>query len=150
MEKIIGFTGTAEGMTEDQKYGVLTCFLELLPDKFHHGMCIGADTQAHNLIRDYVQAAWIIGHPPINKKSFVFSECDEYRQPKEYLVRDRDIVTESQMLIAAPLQDVEVVRSGSWTTVRYARKQNKDVWIVKRDGTLVKETNAPQLLEMMK
>lgn len=47
----IGFTGTRYGMKTAQQ----TKILELLDRElaeFHHGMCEGADTQAHQLIRN--------------------------------------------------------------------------------------------------
>ena len=40
-------------------------------------------------------------------------------------------------LVAAPKEDEEVVRSGTWATVRYARKAGRVVLVVRPDGTIV-------------
>mmetsp|Transcript_30358 Transcript_30358/g.39138 ORF Transcript_30358/g.39138 Transcript_30358/m.39138 type:complete len:93 (+) Transcript_30358:152-430(+) len=39
------------------------------------------------------------------------------------------------MLIAFPPTSIEIQRSGTWATIRYARKKNKAVMIINPDGT---------------
>ena len=54
--------------------------------------------------------------------------------PKPPLDRNRDIVTFGRdLLIAAPLQDFEVLRSGTWATVRFAKSKKINVLQLKRD-----------------
>lgn len=57
---------------------------------------------------------------------------------KDYKVRDKDIVDMSERMIATPFCP-EIARSGTWTTVRYARKKNKPLWIVMPDGQVIEE-----------
>jgi predicted Rossmann fold nucleotide-binding protein DprA/Smf involved in DNA uptake len=63
--------------------------------------------------------------------------------PKAPLDRNRDIVDAAAVLIAAPKEMTETLRSGTWATVRYARKQGKQVWIVWPDGTVSKHESQP-------
>jgi len=67
----------------------------------------------------------IVIHPPKNPKQRAFCKGHETREEKEYLVRDHDIVDECDLLIVVPKTRKEELRSGTWATVRYARKQGK-------------------------
>ncbi len=137
MPKIIGFTGTQLGMSEFQKlrlFDVLSRFFQDGSRIFHHGDCIGADDEAHEIA--YSLNYLIVVHPPINdiKRAFCGKNCNNYRvsvlQPKEYLERNTDIVKAADILIAAPKSKKEVWRSGTWSTVRKARKLGKKVIII--------------------
>jgi hypothetical protein len=55
---------------------------------------------------------------------------------KPYLVRNHEIVDDSQVLIAAPKEFTEQLRSGTWATIRYARKIGRTVRIVFPDGSI--------------
>jgi hypothetical protein len=131
----IGFTGTQFGMSKNQKKE-FEDFLNrnyVSNSEFHHGCCIGADTEAFNIIRKF--AFKIIAHPPTNKKKvspFTILYSDEVRDDKEYLDRNHDIVDESNILIAAPKSNKEELRSGTWATIRYAIKMKKEVIILNR------------------
>jgi predicted Rossmann fold nucleotide-binding protein DprA/Smf involved in DNA uptake len=48
------------------------------------------------------------------------------------LERNHLIVAACDVLNAAPLQDEEILRSGTWATIRYARKAGKTVIQLKR------------------
>jgi len=50
------------------------------------------------------------------------------------LERNRAIVDETDILLAAPLESEEQLRSGTWATVRYARKQHKTVLVIFPNG----------------
>ena len=57
------------------------------------------------------------------------------RPEKDYLLRDWDIAEACTELLAAPATFAEVSRgSGTWATVRYARKLHRPVTIVFPDG----------------
>jgi hypothetical protein len=58
------------------------------------------------------------------------------RAKKPYLVRNKDIVIETASLIAAPADPVEQLRSGTWSTVRFARQRGKPVFLILPDGTV--------------
>ena len=49
---------------------------------------------------------------------------------KPYLERNKKIVNCCDILIAAPKQINEVLRSGTWSTIRYAKKIGIEVFII--------------------
>ena len=126
----VGFTGTQKGMSEQQKkqlIEILTVVLEPVTE-FHHGDCIGADADAHEIVLKLKMP--VVVHPPINKsKRAFFSQAAKAIWPeRDYLERNHEIVDECDILIAAPYGK-EVLRSGTWATVRYAKKKHKDMII---------------------
>lgn len=134
----IGFTGTSDGMTRIQAEVFSRTLLDLNPTEFHHGDCVGADTQAHDRASS-ISSIKIVLHPPINPQARSFCKLrptDESFVRKEYLVRNRDIVDCTECLLATPGQMTEILRSGTWSTVRYARKQKKMLIIIFPDGTV--------------
>ena len=127
----IGFTGTRHGMSKEQ----LDAFKSIIKAKdakeFHHGMCVGSDKQAHDFIKR--EEVKIVGHPPSFKQFIAECDCDIFMKPYDYLTRNKNIVDNSDMLIATP--DVkEKIRSGTWSTIRYARKQHKKIYIIHKNG----------------
>ena len=134
----VGFTGTRKGMTILQKkklLAFLTKFGNVIKE-VHHGDCVGADAEFHEIVRQNFPTIKIVIHPPINPKFRAFCDGDEERKPKDYLARNRDIVDETDILIACPAQKKEILRSGTWATVRYARKKKKFILIIFPDGSL--------------
>ena len=133
----IGFTGTKKGMSTEQ----IVAFHELIDQldhdegisEFHHGDCVGADADAHEIM--YIGCDVII-HPPTNSSKRAYCKgYKELREEKEYLDRNKDIVDETNLLIAIPCGYLEQIRSGTWSTIRYARKQGKTIIILFPDGT---------------
>ncbi len=53
--------------------------------------------------------------------------------------RNADIVRESNIMIAAPFEETEQERGGTWRTIGMARKAKKPLAIVWRDGRVEKE-----------
>ncbi len=53
-------------------------------------------------------------------------------QQRESLDRNLRLVAECDVLVAAPLTDAEVRRSGTWATVRYARRRGVPVVMLAR------------------
>ena len=136
--KHIGFTGTRSGMTEEQLVKMTLIFMEWIakgPTTLHHGDCVGADQQAHHMAR--IKGLTIIIHPPSDNRRRAFCDGDAETEPKPYLVRNQDIVDECSFLIAAPKSAPEEQRSGTWATVRYARKTGRDGIILWSDGSSV-------------
>ncbi len=128
----IGFTGTQIGMSDNQKLQFVLDLKELNPAEFHHGDCIGADAEAHDIVREFFPNCVIIGHPPINRSKRAFKKCDILRGPGEYIDRNHNIVNETDVIFATPKTDMEELRSGTWATVRYSKKSGKDPIILKR------------------
>ena len=52
------------------------------------------------------------------------------KEPQPYLQRNHNIVNECDMLVAFPSTSNEVLRSGTWSTIRYAKKAKKPVEII--------------------
>lgn len=132
----IGFTGTQNGMT-DQQRRVVALKLSLVDgqSEFHHGCCVGADEQASWLAVAFNFV--IVEHPPINKTkiSTNLPEPDKKVGDKDYLDRNHDIVDMTERLIATPKGFHEEQRSGTWATIRYAQRNHKPVTIIWPDGT---------------
>lgn len=132
--KIVGFTGTHHGMTPGQLARLRDYILQLAPDVFHHGMCIGADAEAHNLVRELFPHCQIIGHAGVNSNGVCPTRaevhCDLVLEPRPYLIRDKHIVNAVRCMLAAPATRDEMLRSGTWATVRYARKVNRLTYMV--------------------
>lgn len=131
----IGFTGTQQGMTDSQKRVISTFIFKLKGNsEFHHGDCIGADTDFHKIIVETYNK--IIIHPPINSKKRSFCKADVILECKEYLDRNKDIVDNTDILFVVPSSKIEQLRSGTWSTYRYAIKKNKPIFIFYPDGTM--------------
>lgn len=126
----IGFTGTQVGMTLTQRLLFLDKIQELHPTEFHHGDCVGGDSDAHTSIRQFFPQCVIVIHPPIIERKRAFCKGDFIYDPADYLVRNKDIVNMTECLIATPKSHVESLRSGTWSTIRYARKMGKTVHMI--------------------
>lgn len=134
----IGFTGTQAGMSPKQKSRLRYLLTLLRATEFHHGDCVGADAEAHIIAMELDLK--IVVHPPESDAKRAFCEgYDEIRPPDPYLVRNEDIVRETECLIAAPLENSEHSRSGSWATVRSARKLHRPRYIIFRNGDVTKD-----------
>jgi hypothetical protein len=136
LEKHVGFTGTQEGMTGAQLSRVRRIVASLY-GWLHHGDCIGADAQAHDLARN--KGLKVALHPPINPSKRAFCDADLIHQEADYLTRNRAIVNVTDGLIACPKSFEEELRSGTWSTVRYARRLGKPRVIVYPDGSVRNE-----------
>jgi hypothetical protein len=129
----VGFTGTQEGMSASQCARVIDLLLKLRlgMTHFHHGDCIGADEQAHQIIRAIAPTVLVVGHPPSNPAKRAFCQCDILMEEKPYLERNQDIVAACELLIATP-KGPETLYSGTWATVRAARRKGIRIDIVER------------------
>ena len=122
----VGFTGTRHGFMPRQRETFLDSINGLIgawgsPDKlvFHHGDCVGADAQAHAMVREL--GIPVVIHPPVSPRSRAF--CTDYAETwieKEYRERDVDIVLSAHMMYAVPETHYELPGSGTWWTVHYA------------------------------
>lgn len=132
----IGFTGTAKGMTRAQK-SILAHWLPKTTDvEFHHGDCIGADAEAHKIVRQECTASSvIIVHPPDIDTKRAFCEGDVILDTFGYIARNHDIVDAVTQMVATPKGFQEELRSGTWATIRYAKKRSVPVTIIWPDGT---------------
>ena len=135
--KHIGFTGTRKGLTTKQKYKISNLFEDHPDSVLHHGDCVGADAQAHDLAIYHEFLIYI--HPPISSKYRAFKIGNFSHKPLPYLTRNKKIVDTTDFLIACPSGYKEKLRSGTWSTVRYARKKGKKIVIIYPSGNHVVE-----------
>lgn len=131
----LAFTGTRHGMTACQRRVFEWLFIEQQPSRFHHGDCIGADVEAHDVAMMYNVA--VILHPPQDesKRAYCLNALED-REPLPYLDRNHQIVDESELLIATPQTFNEVLRSGTWSTIRYAEKTSTPFIIIYPNGIM--------------
>ena len=140
---IVGFTGTKKGMTDVQKKVVQELVKRLKPFEFHHGDCVGADEQADGIAALFNPEIHV--HPPTDNKLRAHTQLktDGVRRviwpPEPYLKRDESLAHVSDVLIATPKEFEEVIRSGTWTTVRRARKAKRKIYKVFPDGSIAEE-----------
>jgi nucleoside 2-deoxyribosyltransferase len=73
-------------------------------------------------------------HPPANPRLRAWCIAAEYRPPLAYLARDRAMVDEADILIAAPRRSAEEANSGTWYTINYAARVGRPVIIVYPSG----------------
>jgi hypothetical protein len=115
-------------MTQEQKLTFARvlieqyCLEKIL--QFHHGDCVGADADAHRIVRVLMPSVKIHIHPPDITTHQAEMKGDIYHLPKEYLTRNRNIVHVAHILIATPFELKPKLRSGTWSTIRYAVKSN--------------------------
>lgn len=139
---IIGFTGTRQGMTELQRLAITKLMMEARRDSdaqwLHHGGAQGADAQAHWIWLSMDGRIHL--HPGQDFSGDVvgaeLTNWDRSSIAKPFLIRNKDIVNACTLLIATPAQTVNIPRgSGTWATIRYARKIGRPTTILWPDGT---------------
>lgn len=141
----IGFTGTQDGMTTAQAERVLDLLHNVssaMPIGFrgHHGLCVGSDIQFDGIARQVPGFFGMTIHPcdiPHKQGQVPLGRLDLVRPIRKPLDRNRAIVAESDIIIATPKEPQMQLRSGTWTTVRYALEARKPVAIVLPDGGVV-------------
>lgn len=144
--KTVGLTGTKTGPTDAQVRWFASVLGSGRVERLHHGACIGVDAQMHRLALDHFSNAThqpIVVHPPIDQGRvdpicLLESALVKVLPPNGFLLRNRDIVDATQLLIALP-DGPERLRSGTWSTVRYARRLAKPVVICYPDGEVARE-----------
>jgi hypothetical protein len=81
----------------------------------------------------------LVIHPSITERKRAWKVASRIHEPKPYLLRNKDIVRASEMLVAAPVSRTEQLRSGTWSAVRFARKLGRTLWVLLPDGGVLKE-----------
>jgi hypothetical protein len=142
---IWGFTGTSNGVTSMQ-FQSLCDWIETrgrihrdtgMLHEFHHGDCIGADATFHGaLVKAFGDALWyrIMKHPCTIESKRAWCAGGITYDVFPPLRRNKHIVAESHFLLAMPLDDHEVLRSGTWATIRIAWQYGVPVTIIWPDG----------------
>lgn len=130
----VGFSGTRKGMSQYQKDQLRYILMHTQDpiSEFHHGDCIGADADAHEIVRTTLPDAIIVIHPPSDSGKRAKCAGDRLVPEKPYLERNHNIVDATDIMIFAPAGNKEELRSGTWSTFRYAKKQCKGVCLLPR------------------
>ena len=128
----VAFTGTRDGIPELQLLGAID--LLKAGDELHFGDCQGADAQAWWLAAS--RGIRTVAHPAIDDTWRAYCQADFIHAPKAYMERNRAMVNECEYLIATPRSFHEILRSGTWATIRYAMACGKNALIIGPDGKL--------------
>ena len=83
----VGFTGTQAGLTPKQKLELRSLLTDYRDDitEFHHGDCIGADADAHEIAAEILGVECIFIHPPEDDKKRAFCKSPHIARPRPYL-----------------------------------------------------------------
>lgn len=129
----VGFTGTRHGLTMAQFYRLLAILQKLNCEWLKHGDCVGADAACHYIALNLGICVQV--HPPKERVFRAWCVGEVLRDEEEYLMRDKIIVLESDLILACP-KSMNNWTGGTWWTIRYAEKMGKKVYIIKPDGTI--------------
>lgn len=131
----IGFTGTRKAPTMTQRLRLVELFATLDEGPgvrtLHHGDCVGADATAVASAGQFMILTCC--HPPTNPLMRAWTDNTWTETPRDYLVRNADIVRVADLVIAMP-DGPERLRSGTWWTVRAAIAALTPVIIITPDG----------------
>lgn len=141
----VGFTGTRYGMTKPQLHNVRALLLAIRDGAkedlcVHHGDCIGADAEFHDIASALHPPSFLVGHPPIDREHRAFKRFDREVEKLTHFARNRAIVAASTCMIAAPYDMTEQERGGTWYTIRYARRMGVPLVTVLPTGELLDRT----------
>ena len=140
---VVGFTGARGGMTPAQALaveGLLAGFAAEQPTRGLcglHGDCVGADADFDAICKRRGIVVKI--RPAAIPGMRAGCDSEALAEPRPPLVRNREIVADSGVLIACPRTREEVLRSGVWATIRAMRRKGGKVYLALPDGTLVVE-----------
>jgi hypothetical protein len=132
----LGFSGTRHGMTVLQRRDFIELVQAFQPMEFHHGDCLGADDEANLIIMELLPNCKRISHPPINATMRAFSLSDEILPEKDYLPRNLDICTASDVVIACPKEFQRQFRGGTWHVIRHCTLMKKPLHILYPHGVI--------------
>jgi len=133
----IGFSGTRKGMSFKQKSDFGDWLMENheMVTEFHHGMCIGADTEAHEIVRLGFANIKIHGHPGFPEdhatRGVKDADVDILHPILAPLTRNLEIVHGTRLMFFAPTFP-EKQRSGTWATLRFCRRKKLPIVVLAR------------------
>jgi hypothetical protein len=131
----VSFTGTREGMTDEQKQTFAKLLKKLNCTLLIHGDCKGADKHAHDIAIENGLDSENIHLRPCNLKKWR-AKCDGkvIAKPKDPLDRNKEIVADGEILIGTPATEYELYRGGTWYTLHHARDEELPYIIIWPSG----------------
>lgn len=134
---IFGVTGSRTEPTREQKK-YLSKFLSDIfrTGELHHGACVGVDE--YSVLVAYPLGYNIVAHPAKGtnyKSDAAIAHSNQVLLSKPPLERNHDIVNACQGLIAVPSGTNEILRSGTWATIRFAEEIGRKIIFIWPDGT---------------
>lgn len=129
---VLGFTGARWGLTPQQNEKLINKLNEFKNTysqiKVLHGDCVGADSQFHKICKQNKFSITI--YPPKIKTMRGYNDGYIIKEEQEFITRNHNIVDDCDILLACPKDKNEVLRSGTWATIRYAKKKNKEIILI--------------------
>ncbi len=126
----VGISGTRHGANSQQLAKIrylLMNYKRQGATYFRHGDCQGVDVEAAEIARRLGYT--IIKHPgPVGVGSY----ADVTLDPMSFLDRNKVIARMSDVVLIVPHTNKEVLRSGTWSTYRYALKMDIPIRMVER------------------
>ena len=139
---IWGETGSRHGATRLQLASVGWLWSRYEIEQLHDGDCVGVDAQLFDLGMLFCVERFVI-HPPTNPKNRAYRGLRSLaekavsciRREKPYFVRDRDVVDESEVIVACPNNTLDEsdwanAKGGTWYTINYTLSKNKPLAVV--------------------
>lgn len=140
MRPIVGFTGARIERATFAQMRSFARVLELLnPSCFVHGDCIGWDYAAACWVAENIRDCVIHKYPSNLRATQANGPGAFMAEPAPPLERNTTIVRVSQIMVACPKEASEQLRSGTWSTVRRARKAGRPLVGIEPLGMLWSE-----------
>ncbi len=157
---VVFFTGTRKGTSHEQIDGLREWLFNRDILSGHHGCCIGADEDFHNIVRGLRVAGepvpWLVGWPaevPPDLTCAGRIECDDLKLTQSPLARNKNMAAYARYhkennarnclteCVACPLEDEppDTGRGGTWHAIRAFKAAGIPVTIINRDGSIRNE-----------
>jgi hypothetical protein len=136
----VGVTGTRSGMTNYQKQNVYQYLYDIIEGvdvaQFNHGDCIGVDGEAADIAMDLGYE--IVCFPPLEFILRYNHKSDIIHAPQTYMKRNRDIVDNSDVMMAVPWEMEHQSKGGTWYTFDYSIKKKVPIQLfLPREGIIL-------------
>lgn len=102
-----------------------------------HGCCSGSDVRFHRILREVCgRSVYVAGFPSTHRsRTEEELDCNFLAEPKPPMARNGDILAIGKdQLLAFPRLMHEELRSGTWATIRLARKLKMSIKIFWRES----------------
>ncbi len=127
---IVAVTATRYSLTKAQVTRFMELITELDPRVFLHGGCKGGDFLCGLLVKQLLPRCVVWAHPANDVPGWMApygSFSDKVAEEEPALQRNRTMVDTCNLLLGLPQDFTEKTRSGTWATIRYARRWSETV-----------------------